>query len=98
MIDQLHLMIRDYTCTCGNRWTHSTTLLAGSDGTLGGRPSPKQEAELPMKAFDHYIYNTRYCFRCLPAEARLQFKVDWTKPTPSLETGNGKSIEDELLS
>ena len=79
MIDSLHLNIYSITCTCGNRWTHSTTLLSGSDGTLGGTPNPIQELKLPYTTTSHLQRNSNGCWRCVP----LQLGEGWTKPIPS---------------
>lgn len=78
-MDQLHLDIIQCSCSCGNRWTHSRTLLASSDGALGGTPSPHQELKLRYESITELRWNTNGCHRCVP----LQLSKNWTQPLPA---------------
>ena len=60
------LCITSHTCTCGNRWTHSTSILTDSCFSfLGGTPIG-DEAQLPIISFSHREAPVAFgCFRCV---------------------------------
>ena len=76
MIDCLHLEILQCSCSCGQRWTHSYPLAAGSDGTLGGRPDPQMQLKLTHRTMTVHHRQFNGCFRCVS----LQLSEGWTKP------------------
>lgn len=93
MIDQLHLSIRDYSCQCGNRWTHSFQLLAGSNGSLGGTPNAMQEHKLQVQSYDHYHYQVSNCYRCV----KLGMNEGWVKQMVAPPAVKTLTAEEELL-
>jgi hypothetical protein len=65
MVDQLYLVIQSCNCRCGNKWTHSYPICAGTDGSLGGTPTPEQEYKLPVVAIDAQDIHFDHCYRCV---------------------------------
>jgi hypothetical protein len=94
MPNSLLLMILSCSCTCGNKWTHSYSILLGN-GYLGGTPSPDQEHKLPVQGIINESRNTNHCFRCVP----LGLNIGWTKPTaqPQLRIEGPATSNREML-
>lgn len=77
VVDALHLEIEDYSCACGNKWTHSHAWLASQlHGYLGGTPDPMQMEKLQFQSFSNSHRNVNGCHRCVP----LQLGKNWTRP------------------
>lgn len=76
--EALVLEIFDCRCTCGNKWVHSRAILCCADGSYGGTPSPRQEAELKIAKIYNAPRDFACCFRCGPLA--IDHKL-WTKIT-----------------
>lgn len=88
MRDYLHMVIYDYSCRCGNRWTHSTLRY-----DTGGTPTPLDEDKLQVQSRSYLPLNTSHCFRCVS----LAEGEGWIKPAETLKSVE-QSIEDQMLS
>lgn len=83
---ELVLTIVDNTCACGNRWTHSYPLLAGSN-YFGGTPSPEEEHTLPVTRIAKQRRLYSHCFRCIPLVLPTLGLPGWQPITPVREQG-----------
>lgn len=90
----LCLHIEEYSCSCGNRWTHSYPLLYGN-GHYGGTPGPKEENTLPLARVTSSSRTTSHCFRCVPVGTPRGYA-----PAPKARAAipSLSSIEDSIFS
>ena len=91
--DALHLMILSCSCVCGNRWTHSYSILALADGSLGGTPTPQEEYHLAPIKITTSPRNYNHCYRCVSLHLKPE---TWNNMQADINARAPKQLEAAL--
>jgi hypothetical protein len=92
--DALFLVVESHSCSCGQKWTHSYSLLASqAHGYMGGSPNYEHE-RLPYVGYEHWSQvNHSGCFRCIP----LALGEGWTRPKVVEKPSKTEILAADLL-
>jgi len=77
------LIITDYLCTCGNKWTHSYSVLTDRNFNFWGGTPLLEELSLPVACIvpNTSAVKTPDCFRCCKAPIKPREPLTALKST-----------------